>query len=85
MMNGRVLSTKKHDALGQKERRTLLKDNNFSDIESFEKTARAMKAGTDDALDACAAAWSARRHNLGLSGCFPADAKGPGYHMRIWY
>lgn len=85
MMNALVLSSQKKTVEGIAERRRLLTTAGFANLEQFEAAARAMKAGLDDALDACAAAWSAQRRSLDLGGCFPADAKGPDHHMRIWY
>jgi predicted RNase H-like nuclease len=82
---GRPLMTRKRQADGKEERRDLLGREGFVNLESFERDAKALGAATDDALDACAAAWSAHRRHMGNAKCFPLDASGPDRAMRIWY
>lgn len=82
---GRPLMTRKRQADGKDERRELLDRAGFSNVEAFEFDARALGAATDDALDACAAAWTAYRRVRGEAECFPVGASGPERAMRIWY
>lgn len=85
MMSGSPLQYAKKKTAGKDERRRLLRQAGFENLEAFEVSARALGAATDDALDACVAAWSAWRRALGTAEYLPADASGPDYHMRIWY
>ncbi len=85
MMSGAPLQYAKKKPAGKDERRHLLRQAGFENLEAFEVSARALGAATDDALDACVAAWSAWRRALGAAQYLPADASGPDYHMRIWY
>lgn len=82
---GRPLMTRKRQADGKEERRELLGREGFMSLEDFERDARALGAATDDALDACAAAWTAHRRQRGEAGYFPLGASGPDRAMRIWY
>ena len=79
-----VMSPKKTQA-GKENRRNLLSRSGFCNLPSYEAAARILGAGTDDALDACAAAWSAHRHSHREARYFPDRAEGPDHHMRIWY
>jgi predicted RNase H-like nuclease len=83
-MAGSPLEHPKKRAAGKSERRLLLGHNGFQELEGFVASARALGAGTDDALDACAATWSAWRRLHGLAECLPSDATGPNHWMRIW-
>lgn len=85
MMAGSPLLSAKKRATGKEERRRLLQENGFEYLQTFEREARLLGAATDDALDACAAAWSAWRRANGAAQYLPADALGPDFSMRIWY
>jgi predicted RNase H-like nuclease len=78
------LGSKKTRA-GAAERRSRLRGEGFLDLCAFENAAKELGAKTDDALDACAAAWTAWRYATGEKHCLPADPDGPDHHMRIWY
>lgn len=82
---GKPLMTRKRRADGKRERRELLDREGFAKLDAFERDARALGAASDDALDACAAAWTAHRRLLGNAKCFPLAASGPDRAMRIWY
>jgi predicted RNase H-like nuclease len=84
-MSGKPLLHAKKRAAGKDKRRELLQRGGMDGLEAFEERARNAGARTDDALDACAAAWSAWRRAHGTAACFPSTATGPDYWMRIWY
>ena len=84
MAGGPLINSKKR-AEGRDERRQLLHKHGFVDIAKFELSARFHGAAADDALDACAAAWTAWRRAHGSAQCLPPDADGPDHWMRIWY
>lgn len=85
MIAGSPLQDAKKRSAGKEERRRLLQKSGFQDLQPFERAARLLGATTDDALDACVAAWSAWRRASGAAQCLPADAVGPDFSMRIWY
>jgi predicted RNase H-like nuclease len=82
---GSPLSFTKSKEPGKMERRKLLEAAGFTGLGAFEAQARRHRASTDDALDACAAAWTAWRYVHGAALCFPNAAASPSYSMRIWY
>jgi predicted RNase H-like nuclease len=79
-----VLSLKRKPE-GRDARRGLLRKAGFVDLETYEREARDLGAAVDDALDACAAAWTARRYWREEAGCRPENAEGPAHAFRIWY
>jgi threonine dehydratase len=79
------LNHSKKKPAGADERRNLLDQAGFVNLLAFEKEAKKFHASTDDALDACVAAWSAWRHAHGKAKCFPNAPSTPNYNMRIWY
>lgn len=85
VMAGSPLKNAKKKAPGKDERRKWLRAAKFENLEGFELCARKLGAATDDALDACAAAWTAWRHAGCVAECLPPDAVGPNFSMRIWY
>lgn len=82
---GMPVLSRKRDTAGQEERRALLAQAGFKNLAIFERRARELGAAKDDALDACAAAWTAHRRRTGTAGCFPQNAIGSDRAMRIWY
>ena len=84
-MLGAPLANPKKQAAGREERRHLLRDRGFGNISGFESDARSFGTAADDALDACAAAWTAWRRATGAAEFLPPHADGPNYWMRIWY
>ena len=84
-INGSPLQTSKKRTAGKDERRRLLTERGVTGLSAFEERARRLGASTDDALDACAAAWSGWRRFIGEAECVPADATGPDHWMRIWF
>ncbi|MCR0985289.1 DUF429 domain-containing protein [Roseomonas populi] len=84
-MAGQPLAHAKKRSLGKDERRQLLTAAGFVGLHVFETDAKQAGAVTDDALDACAAAWTAWRRSKGEADCFPLGASGPDYSMRIWF
>jgi predicted RNase H-like nuclease len=68
-MTGKPCEHRKKHPLGAKERRTLL-GQELIGLEALPKI-RGVKE--DDLLDACAAAWSARRFALGKATTLPAS------------
>jgi len=85
MMGDSPLQYRKRSVQGLELRRRLLRDNGFPDVQQFEVAARKLGASHDDALDACAATWSAWRRARGIAEYLPRDATGPDHSMRIWY
>jgi predicted RNase H-like nuclease len=85
MIAGSPLHRKKKRAAGKDERRQLLQESGFKNLGGFEHGARVLGVATDDALDACVAAWSAWRRATGAARFLPEDAVGPEFSMRIWY
>lgn len=83
MADGQPLQRKK-SVTGRTERRRWLEQAGFVDVASFEVEARRLGAAADDALDACAAAWTAWRRAKGVARCLPPDAGGAPHAMRIW-
>jgi predicted RNase H-like nuclease len=84
-MAGRALLHAKKQPQGKDERRRLLIEAGFADVQGFELEAKRFGAATDDALDACAAAWTAWRYSKKKAECFPPDARGAHHVMRIWF
>ena len=86
-MNGSVpMMNSKKTAAGAEERIEALIRAGFP-REFVQQPPIDLKVAQDDFLDACAAAWTARRIALGQAGRFPAvverDAR--GLDMAIWY
>ena len=85
MMAGTPLKNAKKRTAGKEERRHLLNESGFKNLAAFELAARQLGGSTDDALDACVAAWSAWRYAEKAALCLPDGAQGPHFSMRIWY
>jgi predicted RNase H-like nuclease len=81
VMNGwAVLQHKKKTVEGESERLSLLRDKGFPELDWTVMNYRKSQVKRDDIIDACAAAWSARRILDGLARHFPEteerDARG---------
>jgi predicted RNase H-like nuclease len=76
--------TGKKTTAGRDERQQHLRAQQFERLDQFVGEARRLGAAVDDALDACAAAWTAWRWATGAAMCLPVDADGPPHAMRIW-
>ena len=90
MNGGKTVQEKKGDDAGIKIRKRLLSQNGFSDsfLRQSPPSNAAIAATPDDFLDACAAAWTARRIAQGEAKIIPKsggpkDAK--GIKMEMWY
>jgi predicted RNase H-like nuclease len=83
MAGGQPLQRKK-SAAGKAERRRWLEHVGFVELTQFEAEARRLGAAVDDALDACAAAWTALRRAEGEARCLPPNAESAPCSMRIW-
>lgn len=68
MMAGEPVASKKRSAEGSKERRDILARHGI-----YVPTNAPTGVGTDDMLDACAAAWTAHRVKTGSARTFPDD------------
>ena len=81
-MAGAPLLARKKDADGVAARRAALASRGIVAPHRF----RGASFGEDDLLDACAAAWSAVRHSLGVSESFPATPEvfSDGIPAAIW-
>jgi predicted RNase H-like nuclease len=85
-MNGRApLVRAKKAPEGAKDRADALVRNGFPEV--VHTLPSDLKVGRDDYLDACAAAWTARRVQAGQAGRFPTgiERDGRGLDMAIWY
>jgi len=82
---GRVNACKAGES-GSSERRRLLMSQGYSEAFLSTRIAASSQCGTDDPLDACAAAWTAQRILGGEAIRFPAapDLDGTGLDMAIW-
>ena len=86
MMNSGVpLKSKKKTLDGEKQRLNLLLSSGFPELDWNGMNYRKSQVKRDDIIDACAAAWSARRILYGEARHFPADEErdGRGLLMRI--
>jgi predicted RNase H-like nuclease len=81
-MNGRPLEHRKISWAGQMARRTLLDQHG---IQLPDELGAAGKAGSDDVLDAAAAAWSAHRIAIGHAGRLPTEPSPGQEHICIQY
>ena len=81
-MAGEPVLARKKDAAGVAARRTALATHGIVAPHWF----RGAGFGEDDLLDACAAAWSAVRHSLGVSESFPGTPEvfSDGIPAAIW-
>jgi predicted RNase H-like nuclease len=72
---------------GQLEREQLLQRVGFNGLPQLITQGRALGAGADDVLDACAAAWTAARVDAGTAILLPAHPPHDrrGLEMAIWY
>lgn len=84
-MAARPVVTGKKTTAGWTERKEHLRAQQFEQLDQFVEKARRLGAAVDDALDACAGAWSAWRWASGAAACLTTDAATPAYAMRIWF
>jgi predicted RNase H-like nuclease len=91
-MNGRTalrepkkVKHRPHPA-GLELRRALLSDQGFADGVMSHATAKALRVGHDDLIDACAAAWTASRlaNHQAISFPDPPERDGCGLPIAIW-
>ena len=84
---GHAALAPKKTPLGRLERELILQAAGFTDLPRLIALGRALGAGADDVLDACAAAWTAVRVHAGTAIPLPAvpprDSR--GLEMAIWY
>ena len=85
MMSGDELTSRKKTLVGATQRRHWLMQVGFGELSGFEAAAKRLGAKTDDALDACAAAWSAWRRASGSAESLPNGGDSPTWSKRIWY
>ena len=71
------------EQLGLDLRRRLLEAQGFGEAVPSAARARELKVGADDLVDACAAAWTARRITAGTAIGFPPDAERDGEGLPI--